>query len=82
MKGLVVSDNLEVGGHGEEIKYEVRSTKYEVRELGATELRKSVGRRQSRNDASEPNPCTRGDDTSVVCEAMKRCSRGTGIHHA
>ncbi len=30
------------------IKYEVRSTKYEVKELGATELRGGVGRRQDR----------------------------------
>ncbi len=41
-----------------EIKYEVRSTKYEVKELGATELRRGVGRRQSRNDAWESNLCT------------------------
>ncbi len=32
------------------IKYEVRSTKYEVKELGATELRRGDGREQSQND--------------------------------
>ncbi len=33
-----------------EIKYEVRSTKYEVKELGATGLRGHGERRQSQND--------------------------------
>ncbi len=65
----------------EVIRYEVRSTKYEVKELGATELRRGVGGRQSRNDARGKNQSPRGDDTTVICEAMKRCSRGTGIHH-
>ncbi len=64
------------------IKYEVRSTKYEVKELGATELRGHGGRRQSQNDVWELNQSTREGDTSVVREAMKRCSRGTSIHHA
>ncbi len=40
------------------IKYEVRSTKYEVKELGATELRGGVGKRQSLNDVWGLDPCT------------------------
>ncbi len=43
-------------GNGEGIKYEVRSTKYEVKGLGATELCEHGGRRQSRNDVWELNP--------------------------
>ncbi len=58
-------------GNGEEIKYEVRSTKYEVRELGATELRGHGGRRQSWNDAWGIDQCTREVDALLergVCE--------------
>ncbi len=76
---FVVGDDFAAGRRG---GMEVRGTKYEVKELGATELRREVGRRQSRNDARGINQSAREDDTPVVCEAMKRCSRGTGINHA
>ncbi len=52
-----------------EIKYEVRSTKYEVEELGATELRRGVGRRQSRNDARRINQGTREVEAPLACRA-------------
>ncbi len=67
--------------NAEVIKYEVRGTKYEVFELGATKLRRGVGRRQRRNHARGINQSTREDDTSAVCEAMKRCLRGIIAHH-
>ncbi len=47
-------------------KYEVRSTKYEVKELGATELRGHGVRRQSRNDVRELNSCTREVEPPLV----------------
>ncbi len=56
-------------GDGEVIKYEVRSTKYEVKELGATELRGHGGRRQSQNDVWELEPCTRDVETPLVRRA-------------
>ncbi len=52
-----------------EWKYEVRSTKYEVKEIGATELRRGVGRRQSRNDVWGENPRTRGVEAPSVRRA-------------
>ncbi len=51
------------------IKYEVRSTKYEVKELGATELRGHGMRRQSRNDVRELNSCTRDAEAPLVRRA-------------
>ncbi len=48
---------------------QVRGTKYEVFKLGATELRRGVGRRQSRNDARGVNPCTREVGVLLVCGA-------------
>ncbi len=48
------------------IKYEVRSTKYEVKELGATELRGHGERRQSRNDARGINQSTREVEAPLV----------------
>ncbi len=51
------------------IKYEVRSTKYEVKELGATGLRRGVGRRQSRNDARGINQGTREVEASLARRA-------------
>ncbi len=51
------------------IKYEVRSTKYEVKELGATELRGHGGRRQSQNDVWELNPCIREVEAPLVRRA-------------
>ncbi len=56
-------------GDGEGIKYEVRSTKYEVKELGATELRGHGGRRQSKNDVWGLNPCTRDVEAHLVRRA-------------
>ncbi len=56
---------------GEGIKYEVRSTKYEVKELGATELRGHGEGKQSRNDAWELNPCTREVGTHVAGGYMR-----------
>ncbi len=53
----------------EVIKYEVRSTKYEVKELGATELRRGVGGRQSRNDAEGINQSTREVEAPLVRRA-------------
>ncbi len=53
-------------GNGEGIKYEERGTKYEVRELGATELRGHGGRRQSQNDVWELNPCTREVEAPLI----------------
>ncbi len=52
-----------------EIKYEVRSTKYEVKELGATKLRGHGMRRQSRNDVRELNSCTRDAEAPLVRKA-------------
>ncbi len=52
-----------------EIKYEVRSTKYEVKELGATELRRGVGRRQNRNEARGINQSTREVEAPLVRRA-------------
>ncbi len=54
---------------GRQKKYEVRSTKYEVKELGATELRRGVGKRQSWNLAWGTNPCTREDEAPLVHRA-------------
>ncbi len=50
---FVVGDNFAAGKHGGD---QVRGTKYEVKELGATELRRR--RKQSRNSVWESNPCT------------------------
>ncbi len=68
-------------GDGREMKYEVRSTRYEVKELGATRLREHGWRRQSQNDVWEINPCTREVGTHVAGGCMKRYSRGTTVHH-
>ncbi len=57
-------------GNSEMVKYEVRSTKYEVKELGATALRGQIKRRQSRNDAWELNSCTR----NVEAPSARRAS--------
>ncbi len=54
---------------GEVIKYEVRSTKYEVKKLGATKLRGGVGRGQSRNDARGINQCTHEVEAPLVRRA-------------
>ncbi len=51
------------------IKYEVRSTKYEVKELGATRLRGRGGRRQSRNDARGINQNIREVEAPLVRRA-------------
>ncbi len=53
-----------------EIKYEVRSTKYEVKEFGATELRGHGERRQSRNDARGINQSTREVEAPLVRRAF------------
>ncbi len=60
----------------EERKYEVRSTKYEVKELGTAHLRKGRWRMQSRNDARKPNPRNHKVDTSPVRRA---CVTRVGI---
>ncbi len=52
-----------------EWKYEVRSTKYEVKELGATELRRGVGKRQSQNDVWGENPRTRDVEAPLARRA-------------
>ncbi len=52
-----------------EIKYEVRGTRYEVKELGATRLCRHGGRRQSRKDVWEPNPRTREVEVPIVRRA-------------
>ncbi len=62
-----------------EWKYEVRSTKYEVKELGATELRRGVGKRQSRNLAWGTNPRTRDVEDPLVRRA---CVTRMGIRIA
>ncbi len=65
-----------------EWKYEVRGTKYEVKELGATELRRGGGWKEAKPEqAWGMNQSTREVDTRVVCRAMKRCSHGTTVHH-
>ncbi len=56
-----------------EWKYEVRGTKYEVKELGATELRREVGKRQSRNDVWGENPRTRDGEAPLVRRASATC---------
>ncbi len=43
--------------------------KCEVKELGATELRREVGKRQSRNDVRELNPCGRDVEALLVRRA-------------
>ncbi len=56
--------NFVVGGDfgaGRREGDQVRGTKYEVKELGATELRRGRWKEQSWNNAWEPNPCTRVD---------------------
>ncbi len=53
----------------EVIKYEVRGTKYEVKELGATELRGQGGRRKSQNDVWELNPRAREVEAPLVRRA-------------
>ncbi len=54
------------GGQG---RRRVRGTKYEEKESGATELRRWERWTQSRNEAWEPNPCTRGDEAPLVRKA-------------
>ncbi len=49
-------------GNGEGVKYEVK-------ELGATELRRGVGRRQSRNNAKGINQSTREVEAPLVRRA-------------
>ncbi len=56
-------------GNGEGIKYEVRSTKYEVKELGATELRGWVERKRSRESAWGINRRTREAEAHLVRRA-------------
>ncbi len=77
---FVVGGDFEAGRQGV-IKYEVRSTKYEVKELGATELRGHGGRMQSQNDVWGPDTCPREVGTHVAGGYMKRYSRGTTVHH-
>ncbi len=43
--------------------------KYEVKELDATRLRRHGGRRRSRNNGWELNPCTREDEAPLVRRA-------------
>ncbi len=59
-------DDFAAGRHGE---MEVRGTKYEVKELGTTELCRGVERRQSRNDARRINQGTREVEAPLVCGA-------------
>ncbi len=66
--------SLAVGGNSETGRREgdqVRGTKYEVKELGATELRRHGGRRQSRNDAWGINQSTREDEAPLVRRARE-----------
>ncbi len=52
--------------------------KYEVKKLGATELRRHGGGRQSRNDACGVNLYSREDDASLMCRASEsRIGTGT-----
>ncbi len=44
-------------------------SKYEVKESGATEFRRHDGRRQSKNDVWELNPCTREVEAPLVRKA-------------
>ncbi len=62
----------------EVIKYEVRSTKYEVKELDATELRGRVGRKQGGKHAWGIKQCTCEVDTPPACGAYE-CRTETGI---
>ncbi len=55
----------------EVIKYEVRSTKYEVKELGATELRGCAERKRSRKGAWGINQSTREDEAPLVRRASE-----------
>ncbi len=72
---------------------QVQGTKYEVKELGATELRRGVGRRQSRNDARGMNQSTREVEAPLVRRASVTRMRinitaflenfiGAGVGHA
>ncbi len=65
---FAVGGDLEAGRQGE-IKYEVRSTKYEVEELGATELRRGVEGKRGENGARGVNPCSREVEVPLVRRA-------------
>ncbi len=58
--------DFEAGRHEGE---QVRRTKYEVKQLGTTELRVHDERRQSRNDVWGPDPCTREVEAPLVRRA-------------
>ncbi len=64
--GFMVGDDFAAGRRG---GMEVRGTKYEVKKLGATEMRGHGERRQDRNDEWELNPCTREVETLLVRRA-------------